>query len=118
VPGREPEEAATLVAPTEQDYVIDIFGLPAILLHRETARLERDLEKTAKLLVNGRSAVSAKSVRVPGHGMHLSATLRFPRFDHLGKEHDKIEFAGEAAGMKIAQAFRLNEMTYHGVLEL
>jgi hypothetical protein len=118
VPGRRREEAAGLVAPADRDYVIDIFGLPAILLHRDVARLQKDLERTAKLLVNGRSSMSATSVRVPEHGMHLSATLRFPRFDHIAGNEGNMQFLAEAAGMKIAQVFKLNAMIYLGVLEL
>jgi hypothetical protein len=118
VPGRDRQEAVALVAPAERDHVIDVFGFPAILLHRDVKQLEKDLAKTAKLLVKGRSAVSASSVRVPEHGMHLSATLRFPGFDNLRGSEGTVQFFAEAMSMKIVQDFKLNTMTYEGTLEL
>jgi hypothetical protein len=99
------------------EYVVEIAGVPATL-PGGAAQIERALRKTASLSVKGRMLVKAAEVAVPEHGMHLLATLRFPRFENLSGDEGAIRFYGEPGAMRIDEQFKLKEMTYRGRLEL
>ncbi len=110
-------ERRRAVEPAPAEYMIEVAGFPAIAFPKAAA-LEEQLLKTAKLSVKGRRAVSAVSCRVPEHGMHLMAELRFPRDAGFTVEDGAIEFTAEAGGLRIGQKFKTRAMVYNGRLEL
>ncbi len=98
-------------------YIIDIAGFPAILFTNAKA-LEVDLAKSARLYVRGHKALAPKSVDVPEHGNHLSATLEFPRWETLSENDGAVEFTAHTGTLKIELPFKLKPMVYRGNLEL
>ena len=117
--GLESKRAKELLQPSESEYVIEIAGIPTTLVRQGVRRLEAELAKTARLFVDGRKPVPPSAVSVPEHGMHLMATLRFPRLNGLSTTKDSaVELYAEGALLKIEQRFKLKSMTYNGRLEL
>ena len=57
-------------------------------------------------------------MQVPEHGMHLMATLRFPRFENITAEDGVVQFSAEAGPARIECPFKLKAMIYRGRLEL
>jgi hypothetical protein len=114
------EQAKTLELPraTEAEYVIEIAGFPTTLFPQGARRLEAELAKSARLSAAGRRTVTPASVSVPGHGMHLMATLCFPRFEPLDAKDRDITIWANSGSLSIEQRFKLKDMVYEGHLEL
>lgn len=110
-------KAEEFLSRTEPDYVVEIFGLPAIFYAKGTGGLKDDLTRTAVLVVKGRT-IKASSVESPEYGEHLSATLHFPRVGNLTADDGFVQFTADTAQVKITQKFKLKAMTYRGMLEL
>jgi hypothetical protein len=111
------QEAVELLRPPP-DYVVEIFGLPPEVLPHGARRLEAELLQNSVLTLRSRPALKPTSCHVPEQGRHLSAELRFPRFESLSAEDGILEFAAQAGRMRISAKFRLKTMQYRGRLEL
>lgn len=116
--GLESPRALELLNRREPGYVIEIPGFPVAMIRQGAAGFETDLAKSAMLTVPGRQPVRAASARVPEHGMHLMATIRFPRFEELTVADNYVEFTAETRFFKLRERFKLKTMVYGGELEL
>jgi hypothetical protein len=116
--GLQDEKAIELLNRNEEEYVIEIAGFPTTIIRQGARRFEAELAKSATLSLVGRRSISPASVHVPEHGMHLMATLRFPRFENLTAKDGEITVYAESGALEIEQRFRLKDMTYEGRLEL
>jgi hypothetical protein len=115
--GLSQPRAVELLTRQDTDAVLEIFGLPVTMVPQGTKALEAELEKNAMLWCKGQRPLHATSVRVPEHGYHLSAELRFPRAETIGPESGLLEFTAEAGPIKIAHKFKLKSMIYRGRFE-
>ncbi len=111
-------KAVELLDGEPAEYVVDVAGFPVGAVAQGARRLEAELLRSAKLIVKGRSAMSAVSASVPEHGNHLIATVRFRRFENLLESEGFIELSAQAGPMVIHSKFKLREMNYKGRLEL
>jgi hypothetical protein len=98
--------------------VVEIAGFPATIVRQNAERFAKELKKSARLTVPGRRSVGAVSSEMPEPGMHLMATLTFPRFENLHQQEEHIELSASVRGIKISERFKLKEMLYGGNLEL
>lgn len=104
--------------PQQTDYVIELAGFPATLVNLKPLILQRELAKSARLWVNGRKPIAPLDVDVPEHGMHLQATLRFPRWSDLGINDGAVDVIARTPWFGIEQRFKLKDMVYADRLEL
>ena len=102
----------------DPEYLIDVAGFPTQAIRQGARRFTADLLQSGRLIVPNRPAVNATSANVPEHGMHLVATLRFPRFDNLKAKDGTIELYAESEKIQVQVRFKLKEMVYGGGLEL
>jgi hypothetical protein len=116
--GLEDPRAVDLISKPERDYVVDVAGFRPAMVPQGAAAFEKELMKSAKLTAKGRRLLAPTSVQVPEHGMHLTATLRFPRWENLSQEDGEVRFYAEAGAAKIDCPFKLKPMVYRGRLEL
>jgi len=116
--GLDSPEAVDLLTRQEKEYVIEVAGFPTILFKKGARALEEALLGSARLSLAGRPAVAPTLVTVPDHGMHLMATLRFPRFEDLQPGDGTVTLAGSATTINFEQAFKLKSMVYQSKLEL
>jgi hypothetical protein len=116
--GLDSPRAVELLNCNEPSHILEIFGFPTTVFSRGAKYLEEELLRTAILEVDQRSSAAPSSVRVPEYGMHLAATLRFPRFADLTANEGVLQFSAAAGPLRIAQKFKLKEMVYEGRLEL
>ena len=112
------DKAAVELPPEPKEYIVEVFGLPAIMAPEGAMRVQEDLEKSASLWWKGGRTIRASSVTVPEHGMHLSAEIRFPRSPEITEESGALEFSARAGAIKIEPKFKLKPMVYRGRLEL
>lgn len=116
--GFQDPKAQELLSRDPSHYVIDMPGLPAILFSRNVKALETDLAKNTRIYLRGRKPLAPVSVELPEHGMHLAATMRFPRWEGVNEEEGTVEFTSKAGPMKIEVPFKLRPMLYRGRLEM
>jgi hypothetical protein len=116
--GLDQPEAVTFLDEPRSDLVLEIFGMPARLGAEGTRNLERDLKKTARLILKGRRPIEPSNVEAPEHGQHLSAELHFPRMEQVSADMGNLEFRAAAGGLEIESKFKLKAMVYDGRLEL
>lgn len=102
----------------EPEYVIEIAGFPTTLIRKGTSRFKAELTESARLTVPGRRSSKPVSAYVPEHGMHLMATLRFPKFEGLDAKEGDVTLHAASGSLKVDQRFKLKDMIYDGRLEL
>ena len=101
----------------ESEYVIEVFGLPAMAFQDGAGRLLEDVKKTASLMRNG-GVLRPVSVEAPVYGEYLSATVRFARTVPITMEDREVEFQARMGTMELRSRFKLKQMVYQGRLEL
>ena len=117
--GLQDERAVDLLSRSEPEYVIEVAGFPTTLIHQGAEKFEAELLKSTRLYTPTSRPVPPSSVTVPPHGMHLMATLRFPRFEGLDTKDGWIELAmAQPGAFKFQERFKLKDMVYEGRLEL
>ena len=116
--GLESEKARELLNATQAEYVVEIAGFPTTVIRQGAKRFAAELLDTARILAPGRAPLRATSSHVPEYGMHLVATLRFPRFDDLDRKEGTIDVVAQSGSMNIRERFKLKDMVYGGKLEL
>jgi hypothetical protein len=116
--GLKEGKAAELLARRDEDYVVEIGGFPTQAIRQGAEQLAKDLLHSARLIVPNRGQARAVAAVVPPHGMHLVATLQFPRFEELSPKEGTIEVFAESGKIQLRVRFKLKEMVYDGRLEL
>lgn len=116
--GLDSPKAAEMLSRQESEYVIEISGIPSSLDRAGAPQIEKDLMRTASLIVKGRRSGAPTSVTVPQHGSHLIATIRLPRFEKVDENDGPILFSARAGKGKIELPFKLKSMVYQNRLEL
>ncbi len=114
----ESQEADELLNTPPRDYKVEIAGFPTTIIRQGGKRFAAELRESARLAVPGRRPVAAASSNVPEYGMHLMATLSFPRFEDLDPKEGYVDLSATVRGMKLRERFKLKEMMYSGNLEL
>ena len=118
VNGLKDENAVELLNRRDAEYVIEIAGFPTQAITQGARQLSSDLLRSARLTVANRPTARAAYANVPEHGMHLVATMRFPRFDGLSGKDGTIDLYAESGKIQIQVRFKLKDMVYQGRLEL
>lgn len=110
--------AVQLLNTEPDECVVDVAGFPVISMNRGAGALAEDLQKSARLTMKGTAPVAPKTAEVPAHGMHLVATLRFPRLGDLPAGDGVLQFSASSGTILIEQPFKLKQMMYRGRLEV
>lgn len=118
VEGLQGEKSIELLSRAEPEYIVEIAGFPTIMIRQGAKRFAAELLDTARLVVPGRRPIAATSSHVPEHGMHLAATLRFPRLRDLTPKEKMIDLLAKSGPINIRERFTLKSMMYGGSLEL
>jgi len=116
--GLDSPEAIQRLTEEPKEYVLELAGFPAVLFKQGSQVLEEALTRTATLSIAGRPPIAANEVTVPAQGMHMMATLRFPRQASLQPSDGAITLAASVNTMRIEQPFKLKSMVYRSRLEL
>lgn len=111
-------EAKQILEPDEADYVVEVFGLPAIAAHRGAQLLQREIYRTAWLRTKTGRVLRAGSVYAPIEGLHVAITIRFPRKVPIVLEDKYIDCHADAGVFVFTRRFNLGPMVYQGALDL
>lgn len=115
---RIPADALASLDEPQTNYVVEIFGLPAQVVHIGREEMEDALLSSAQITLHRRSPIRAVGVYAPPQGNYRSLTLRFPRTDPITLEADQAEVFAAAGPFDFRQKFSLEQMLYGGALEL
>jgi hypothetical protein len=100
-------------APTisEGSYAVVVLGIPA--------RMANDQSKPkAKLERKGQKSISSSDVKVLSRDQGPIVVFLFPRSKEIGKNDHEVMFDAQIGRLKVKQTFVLDEMIYHGKMEL
>lgn len=111
-------EARQVLTREETEYIVEIFGLPTIVVHMERKEFEEELAAKSFLSRKDGPRIRAASARVPVHGTYRSITLRFPKNEPITLNAKQVEVAAAAGPFEFNQKFKLASMVYNGRLEL
>lgn len=111
-----PADAMAALDQKPEDYVIEIFGIPSLIVRDRAEKFEEAFRNSAELLGPASQKMTATYVRMPSHGYYLAATFRFPRHAGDAAATKEAEFYTAAGRMEIRQSFKLKSMMYHGQL--
>ena len=109
--GLHSPEAIQRLSSEPTEYVLELAGFPTILFKKGSQELEDALTASA-ISIPGRPPVGPTSVVVPAHGLHLMATMRFPRFANVQPADGSITLTASAGTIYIEHGFRLKSMVY------
>ena len=116
--GAKSDEARRVLDRSEPDYVLEIYGLPAMIAHRGTQMLQAEVKRTAHLLLKDRRVIRPGSVYAPIKAGKLVITMRFPRVEPIRVQDKWVECFADAGAFRIRKRFDLKPMLYRGRLEL
>lgn len=116
--GLQSERAVEMLTRVEPEYLLEVAGFPTTIIRQGPERFEAELLKSARLSFAARPSIAADSASVPPYGMHLMASLRFPRLHDLTSKDTFVELTVEAGPLKVKERWKLRDMEYGGRLEL
>jgi hypothetical protein len=99
-------------------YVLEVFGLPAIVAHRGVEIVKMKLEQSAYLRTQSGKTLRPRRVDAEVHGLNVTALIHFPRAEPLTLADKEIECYGHADVFAFREKFKLSSMMYLERLEL
>lgn len=116
--GLEDPKVIELLNAAPSEYKLEIAGFLTTVVREGAEKFAAELKDSARLIVSGRKPIRATEAEMPEHGMHLMATLRFPRLEDVQVKESHVELSASVRGMQIRERFKLSDMVYAGNLEL
>jgi hypothetical protein len=115
---RDPGSVSDLIEARGDGYVLEIFGLPAIVAHRGTGSLELALKQTAYARTKSGRTLRPDRVDVAIHALTLTVRIHFPREAAFALADREIECYGDLQIFEFRERFKLSAMLYQNGLEL
>ncbi|MBL8210001.1 MAG: hypothetical protein JNK87_04785 [Bryobacterales bacterium] len=112
--GKLPE----LVGPAATDYVVEIFGTPAMLAHRGVESVEAVVRNGTVLKSKSGRTWKPSRVKVTTNGDTLGILIYFPRTPAITATDKELEFSADLQILRVEERFKLGAMQYGGALEL
>ncbi len=103
-------------APTE--YVVEIFGAPAMLAHRGVESVEAVARNGTVLKSKSGRIWKPSRVKVTTNGDTLGILIYFPRTQAITAADKELEFRADLQILLVEERFKLGAMQYGGALEL
>jgi len=113
-PGRLP----VLVGQTPVDYIVEIFGTPAMLAHRGVDSVEAVVRSGAVLRSKSGRTWKPTRVKVTTNGETLGILIHFSRTQPITAADKELEFTCDLQILQVQERFRVGPMTYGGQLDL
>ncbi|MDP9115203.1 MAG: hypothetical protein M3O20_16160 [Acidobacteriota bacterium] len=122
LPVREAElKARDVAAPALADddhYLIAVYHIPRGMLKDDSKSVTDNLKRQAVLKREGKKDTKPSSVEILLRDDGPVVLYLFPKTAAFDWRDHKIEFDAQMPGLKCAQVFSFDDMTFHGKLEL
>jgi hypothetical protein len=115
---KDPRNVSDLIGPPEADYVLEIFGVPAVVAHQGAGSVELAARQSTWLRTKTGRTIRSNRVQVLLQGLTISILIYFPRTEPIRLEDKEIECYGNLQLFDFRERFKLSSMVYLGHLEL
>jgi hypothetical protein len=109
---------AELVGPKPDAYILEIFGLPAIMAHAGAEAVEAKFGQTARLRFSGGAMLKPLGAKATVDAVNLSVMIHFSKARPVTAADKEVEFFADVDIVQIRERFRLSAMSYGGTLAL
>lgn len=107
-----------LIGPPPQDYVLEIYGVPAEVAHLGAGVVEIETERTSFLKTRSGRIIKPSKVEVVPQGLTLAIQIHFPNTTPIELKDEEVECVSDLQIFAIHEKFRLSQMVYQNHLEL
>jgi len=107
-----------LIAAPEDDYVLEIYGLPAEVAHKGPGMVEIAAKDSVYLRTRNGKTVRPNRVEVKVNALSLTILVHFPRTAALAVGDQEVECFGNLQIFEFREKFRLGAMMYLNHLEM
>lgn len=107
-------EAAKMLAPVEQFYVLAVVGLPPQLVQGTV----EELKSNAVLKIKNKPPIQAADIRGSREEDGINLYFFFPRDQSITLADREVELAFRLSSAAVSRKFRLKQMVYEGKLEM
>lgn len=111
-------QARTFVDKHENDYVVEAYGLPALVASTGVGVVQSAIFNSAYLRTRSGKVIRPGSVYVPVRGAKLVITMRFPRTEPITEKDGWVEVYAKSEIFEFRRRFPVKAMKYRGKLEL
>lgn len=112
------EKLDGLVAKSDGDFVLEIFGLPAEIAHKGAGSVESVIKQSAYLRAKTGRTMRPSRVEVNLSALTLNILIHFAKADALKLEEKEVEFYADVQLFELKERFRLSSMVFAGKLEM
>jgi hypothetical protein len=107
-----------LIGVPDQDYIVEIFGVPAVVAHQGTGSVESVARQSAWLKTKSGRTLRPNRVEATVHGLELKILIHFSRTNPIQPIDRELEFFADFQIFKLSEKFKLSQMMYQNHLEL
>jgi len=107
-----------LIGVPERDYIVEIFGVPAVVAHKGTGSVEAIVRDSAWLQTRTGRKLRPNRVEATVHGLNLIILVHFPRTNPIQAIDRELEFFADLQVFEVKEKFKLGAMMYQTHLEL
>ena len=115
---RQVGNPSDLIAAPEEDYVVEVFGIPAEVAHMGTESVEAVVRQSAWLRTKSGRTIRSNRVEAKLSALTLSVLIHFPRTEPVALDDGEIECYANFQIFTVRGRFKLKPMVYLGHLEL
>ncbi|MGJ5816676.1 hypothetical protein [Paludibaculum fermentans] len=107
-----------LIGAPPQDYVLEIYGVPAEVAHLGAGVVEVETERTSFLRTRSGRIIKPTKVEVVPQGLTIAIQIHFPNSAPIELKDEEVECVSDLQIFVIHEKFRLSQMVYQNHLEL
>ncbi|MBI4908671.1 MAG: hypothetical protein HY820_33940 [Acidobacteria bacterium] len=100
------------------DYVVEVYGVPALVAHQGTGTVESLVRQGAWLQTRSGRKIAASRVESEVNGLELTVLVHFAKTNPLQVSDGDVEFFADFQLFQVREKFKLSSMVYLNHLEL
>lgn len=108
----------SLIGAPPQDYILEIYGVPAEVAHLGAGVVEMETERTSFLRTRSGRIIKPSKVEVVPQGLTIAIQIHFPNTAPIEMKDEEVECVSDLQIFAIHEKFRLSQMVYQDHLEL
>ncbi len=115
---RPPSDLNALIDSRPPGYVLEIFGLPALVAHKGAGTIEHLLKQSATIVTRSGRVIRPERATVTIQALSLIVNVQFPQSQPLTVADKEIEISADLQIFTFREKFKLGAMMYLGNLEI
>jgi hypothetical protein len=107
-----------LIGVAGDDYILEIYGVPAEVAHKGTGSVEMVVKQSAYLRTKSGRTIRPTLVEASLHSLTMTIMVHFPRSSALTLADQEVECYADLQIFDFREKFKLSSMVYQNHLEL